>query len=154
MPPQHADFLVKRLSSFTPAPAPTLAALKATTTAPVDLDTKEELALRATLLGVLYRRTGDFDAGAAYLLAVINLGFLSLDESHSYLVAVAYFESAVLECHRAEKEVEGTRDPSEAKQVWARRLKLAERHLDEIFKLGTFLMQSRCADPSPFRLSL
>jgi hypothetical protein len=147
MPTQHAAAMLERLTRLTPAPLATTAGLAPKSTVGLDLDTTEELALRAVLLGILHRRVGHLEEAAGYLAAVVSLGFAHLDEGHTYLVAVAMFEAAVLECQRADRETTEVADASEATQIWMRRLRAAEKHIEEVFKLPAFLMQSRCPQP-------
>ncbi|KAL8281124.1 hypothetical protein RQP46_006482 [Phenoliferia psychrophenolica] len=67
-----------------------------------DLDTSDELAIRALLLGTLYRSLGSYKDARAYLEAVIEAAAVVVEEK--WIVAFANLELAVLECQEADLE--------------------------------------------------
>jgi len=98
-----------------------------------DLDTVDEVAIRALVLGVNYRRLGRY-AAARNLLLEAHQYPLTLS---TWVGGVALFELAVLELKEMEESSITLTDDAERKKTWAAVLKSATGHLDQALSLST-----------------
>ncbi|EMD38154.1 hypothetical protein CERSUDRAFT_113305 [Gelatoporia subvermispora B] len=112
----------------TPHPAPARA----------DLDTTDEIAVRALLLGITHRTAGAFETARAFLVDAHRRQ--PTIKTSTWVGGVALFELAVLELKETEERTErGTEPmpPKEAKEEWMKVLKSAEETLDKALALAT-----------------
>lgn len=106
---------------------------------PPDLDTPDELAVRALLLGILHRTLGSYGPSRAFLADAHGLQHKI--GTSTWVGGVAMFEMAVLDLKEAEKELdgdgEGAGKEKGRKERWAKVLKGANEKLDKALALAT-----------------
>ncbi|PCH37913.1 hypothetical protein WOLCODRAFT_135919 [Wolfiporia cocos MD-104 SS10] len=149
---------IDELSALTPLPtisspmistsAPTSS--PALPTAPIpDLDTPDELAVRALMLGIVHRTAGEYGPARAFLLEAHALN--AKVKVSTWVGGVALFELAVLELREtqartegvpglgAEAEVKPTENLSDAqrREAWATAMREAESLLEKALALAT-----------------
>lgn len=92
-------------------------------TAPADLDTADEIAIRNLLLGILYRADGAYALARTHLEAVV-IG--ENDVEGKWTGQVSKFELAVLDLHEVTAAGVGSN-----RDRWSAALKSATTHLDQ-----------------------
>ncbi|OSX65485.1 hypothetical protein POSPLADRAFT_1134175, partial [Postia placenta MAD-698-R-SB12] len=113
---------------------------------PPDLDTPDELAIRALLLGILHRTAGEYDAARAFLADAF--GRQAAVKVSTWVGSVTLFELAVLELREAQARTEGVPglavgeereelSGAERRAMWERALKEAEGRLEKALALST-----------------
>ncbi|KZT71236.1 hypothetical protein DAEQUDRAFT_763848 [Daedalea quercina L-15889] len=132
-----------------PTASPTTPTATLPTLPPPDLDTPDELAIRALLLGITHRTAGSYSAARAFL-ADAHARHAQVKVS-TWVGGVALFEQAVLVLKEAQARTEGvpgvdahlsdaqTEGLSEAKkrEVWAEAMKEAEGFFEKALALAT-----------------
>ncbi|KAH9843146.1 outer membrane protein Iml2/Tetratricopeptide repeat protein 39 [Rhodofomes roseus] len=140
---------ITELSAFTPPPTipsplipsataatPSTATTALPTSAPPDLDTPDELAIRALLLGITHRTAGSYGPARAFL-ADAHAQHAQVKVS-TWVAGVALFELAVLALKEAQARTEGEElGEAEKRGVWEGAMKEAEGGLEKALALAT-----------------
>lgn len=139
--PKTCRAIADRLEALTP-PVGTNLPRPPASTAHLDLDTVEELALRAALLGIMYRTLGDLATSRKHFDTAIALATRAppsapLDPAYTFLAPVARFERAALTLATADA------DRGTTAVKWAKALESAEADLAVLFATPAYDVQGR-----------
>ena len=100
---RRPSFVASRRPSLATSRRPSIDSSQASYAPEQDLDTPDELAVRALLLGILHRTIGDYEASRLYLNQSLK-GQSEFGEGSQWIPSTTLFESAVLDLLAFEAE--------------------------------------------------
>ncbi|KAH9952147.1 hypothetical protein B0H21DRAFT_817869 [Amylocystis lapponica] len=137
-----AEAHIREWSALTPVPtiaSPYIevsASVPTSLSSPPDIDTPDELAIRALLLGICHRTAGAYPAARAFLTdAHARQGAVKVS---TWVGGVTLFELAVLELRECQARTESSEvDGGDATKAWTLALTTASEQLDGALALAT-----------------